>query len=203
MPRALAIVPLLLATLGGAAAQKPPPPSPEARAVEALPPVLGAFRRGGAVMDYERQPGGAGYGASVRYLPANGERMLVTVYLYDGGRPRGPDGARGGDLFRELASAAGELDETVRRGRYRAVEPRGGMSVGEGTDGGVRCNLFRIVQPDGRTTGDSVCMAIHDGRFVKVRVTAEDPPGETGAGLIGADLVSRVRNARAAGTAPR
>jgi len=201
MPRALAIVPFLLATLGGAAAQDPQGPSPEALAVEALPATLGGFRRTGPVVDFERRPGGAGLGASARYVPSSGERMIATVILYDGGQTRRPEGGGGPDVLQHLRAAGGDLNEMVRLGRYRAVEPQGGMEVGGGTDGSVRCSLFRIVQADGRATGDSVCMTVRNGRFVKVRLTVEDPPGPMGAGLIGSGLTSQVRDAQA--VAPR
>ncbi|WP_372621513.1 hypothetical protein [Falsiroseomonas sp.] len=146
-------------------------------------------------MNAERLPGGAGLGVSVRYVPANGERMIATVYLYDRGQFRQPEGGDSPDVLQELRAAAAELNAVARMGRYRSVAFDTGMDVGP-----IRCANFRIVQQDGATTGDSVCVTIQHGRFVKVRLTSWSPPDSTAAGIAAAGLTSTVLDARTRGT---
>jgi hypothetical protein len=169
--------------------------SDAARDAGALPSELEPFRRTGEVTNLELLPGGAGLGASARYVPANGERMIATVYLYDRGQFRQPEGGDSPDVMQELRTTTAELNAMARMGRYRSVAFDTGMDVGP-----IRCANFRIVQPDGATTGDSVCVTVQRGSFVKVRVTSWSPADSTAAGILAAGLTSMVLDARTRGT---
>ncbi|WP_376094822.1 hypothetical protein ACE7GA_01875 [Roseomonas sp. CCTCC AB2023176] len=84
LPRALAAA-LLLASLAACATAPGGQPTP-AQTVTALPRQIVGFQSTGRIIDLEGTPGGAGLGASHNYVPATGERMLATVYVYDRGR---------------------------------------------------------------------------------------------------------------------
>ena len=166
--------------------------------VEALPAELAGFRRVPPVIDYDRDAPGRGLGASVRYEPANGEHMRATVYLYDRGQVRQPEGAGSPDVAEELRLAVAEVGASVRAGLYRAVRPGAGMTGGQPSDpGSVRCVTFQVVQRDGSPTADAACVAVNRGRFVKVRVTAWDLPDPAAAGVVAAGLLSQVERAQA------
>lgn len=170
------------------------------RAVEALPAALGAYRRTGPVTDYERGSGN-GLGASVRYVPANGDRARATVYVYDRGQRRRPEGGASPDVAQELRAVSGEIDAMVQAGRYRSASAEGGTGVGRVSEpGSARCTGFRVLQEDGAPTGDSACVAVQDGRFVKVRVTTWAQPDPDAASGIAAALIQDVL--RAQGGAP-
>ena len=174
-------------------------PSAAARALAALPSKLAGFRRAGTITDFERLPGGAGAGASSRYAPATGERVAATVFMYDRGRPRQHEVGGGPEVAEELRMAASELNALARMGRYRSVSFEAGMDVGSPSGASsMRCAKFRIVQPDGLVTGDSICVSVGRGSFVKVRVTALTSPEPAVAGLLGAGLMSTVLQARKA-----
>lgn len=172
-------------------------PSP-ASSIEALPSDLGSFRRVDPFIDYERQPGGSGLGASVRYVPRNGQKARATVYVYDRGQRRGPEGAGSPDVAEELRAVHAELNVAVRVRMYRAVMPDAPLTLR--TSDGVelaRCATFRVVQANGAVTSDAACLGIQHGRFLKVRFTAEDAPDPAAAGLAAAKLTSEVWRAQA------
>lgn len=182
----------------------PPARTAPVRAITELPPTLAGFQRTGATTDYERLPGGAGMGASARYVPASGERVVATVYIYDRGQPRRADGGASPDVAEELRAASAEINAMVRAGRYRSAAPAAAMSVGEAPSAtSLRCVNFRVVQQDGVATGDSACVSVQHGAFVKVRLTAWAPPEPAIAGLFAAGLLSAVLDARAGGTGGR
>ncbi|MCK8785803.1 hypothetical protein M0638_15595 [Roseomonas sp. NAR14] len=197
-----ALVPLLL--LAGCASPDASAPGPvagapgvsaAARAAEALPPMLASFRRSGPVTDFEQRPGGAGLGAAVPYAPTGGERMAATVFIYDRGR-RPPDGD-GPEVAAEFRLAAAELDAAMRAGIYRSVSFANGMGVrSAATARSFRCANFRITQQDGAPTGSSLCVAVQRGMFVKVRLTAWQPPDPGIAGIAAAALTAAVLQAR-------
>lgn len=204
----MAITALLLMAGCSAAAPAPqgevaPSGNPSTRsalveAVAALPPVLAGFQRMGPMTDYERLPGGAGMGASASYVPANGDRMLATIYIYDRGRPRQVDGGASPEVAEELRTAAAEIGVMVRVGRYRSASFAAAMDVREaGGRNGMRCLNFRVVQQDGVATGDSACVSVQRSAFVKVRLTAWVAPEPAVAGLLAARLLAAVLDAQA------
>lgn len=168
------------------------------QAIEALPAELGMLRRAGEAVDFERRPGGAGLGASARYLPANGERINVTVYIYDRGRLRGPEGGESPDVVQEVRSASAELNLAAQTGMYRSAKFDTGLDLRRGSGPiEMRCANFRVVQRDGAATGDSVCVAVQGRRFVKLRLTMWNPPDPTVAGVMAMAVLSQVIAARA------
>lgn len=203
----LLVVGLAAAPTAATAQAKLDASSAAVRAVEALPPQLGAFRRVGPITDYEQRPNGAGLGASARYVPASGEqRMAVTIYIYDRGRVWQPEGASSPQVAQELRTVGAEVNAMVQAGRYQSATPGSGMGVGSpsGPDS-ARCASFSVVQQDGAPTGDSACVAVQQGSFLKVRVTTWTPPDASVANTIAASLISEAQRALAAGggAAPR
>jgi hypothetical protein len=188
----------LLLVAGCAASGAPGGTNPTAsgtplQAIEALPAELGPLRRSGAAVDFEARPGGAGLGASARYLPANGERINVTVYIYDRGRARGPEGGESPDVVQEIRSAAAELNQATQTGIYRSAKFDTGLDMRTGRGPiEMRCANFRVVQRDGAATGDSVCVAVQGRRFVKLRLTMWNPPDPTVAGVMAVSVLSQV-----------
>lgn len=139
-------------------------------------------------------------GAAARYTPATGEKVNATVYIYGRGQARHPEGGGSPDVMQEVRATAAELNALVRMGRYRSVAFEGGMDVrATPTSGSVRCANFRVVQQDGATTGDSTCVTVQHGRFVKVRLTSWNPPELAFAGMAAAALVSAVWETQARG----
>lgn len=67
----------------------------------------------------------------------------------------------------------------------------------------MRCLNFHVVLHDGVATGDSVCVSVRHGAFVKVRLTAWAPPEPAVAGIVAARLLSAVLEAQGGGTADR
>ncbi|MBP0491269.1 hypothetical protein [Roseomonas indoligenes] len=160
----------------------------------ALPVEFDGFRRVGNPLNFEGQPGGAGLGAGVRYAPANGERIALTVYIYDRGRPRAPEGGASPDVLDELRTTTAELNAAVRAGIYRSVKFNTGMNLGQGNvPTELRCLNFSMVQRDGTPTGDSVCVTVVNGRFMKVRLTVSTPPEPVMAGVLAIAILQRFR----------
>ncbi|HEY8609949.1 MAG TPA: hypothetical protein VIL69_01510 [Roseomonas sp.] len=172
--------------------------------IEALPVELGPLRRTGAPLNFEAQSGGAGLGASARYAPSNGERIAVTVYIYDRGQRRAPDGAESPEAVEELRKAAAELNLAARVGTYRSVKFNTGSTMGRsgGSPAEIRCANFNLVQRDGAPTGDSICLTVQQGRFVKVRLTIWNPPEPILAGTMAAAILQSIRGIRAGGGEP-
>ncbi|HEY4250836.1 MAG TPA: hypothetical protein VGM87_06535 [Roseomonas sp.] len=202
--RLVAMAMLLLAGCGAAAMPDGAAAGPDrpalARMAAAFPPELAGFRRVGEITDYESRPGGAGLGASASYRPADGAGAAATIYLYDRGRRRQVDGGHSPDIAEELRMTRAEIDALVRAGRYRAVTPEAGMRVAGTPDaGGMRCLNFRVVQANGSPTGDSVCVSVQGGVFVKVRVTASSTPEPAVAGLFASGLLSAMLQTRSGG----
>lgn len=192
-----AVTMLLAALLVPPAAAQPVTPadaSAPARAVAALPSELPGFRRVGEVTDFERRPGGAGLGASVRYRPTGAERIVATVFVYDRGL-KDLTGAAEAAVAEELRAAHAELDGVARMGRYRSVAADQGLAM-TGPGGTVRCATFRIVQQDGQTTGDAACVAVRAGRFLKVRITNYDSADPAVAGLLAGSIAGTVLDSR-------
>jgi len=169
-------------------------PSAPALAVAALPATLGGFGRDGEVVDFERRPNGAGYGASLRYTPRSGARAVATVFLYDRGARRAPEGGAGREVAEEMRVAVGEVGSLVRTGRYRSVSEGTEMELGAEA-GRFRCATFEVIQGDGATTGDAVCLGVRQGAFLKVRVTAWTPPEPVAAGRMAAGIMRDVLRA--------
>jgi hypothetical protein len=170
------------------------------RTAVAFPDALAGFRRVGEITDYGRVAGDPGLGVSARYLPSNGERVVATVYVYDLGRPRLVDGGDSPEATEELRRAGAEIGAMVRLGRFRAAAPEAGMRLDRTPS--LRCTNYRVVQADGAPTGDSACVSVQGGMFVKVRVTAWATPEPTIAGLFASGLLSAMLDARAAGGRP-
>lgn len=167
------------------------------RAIAALPAELAGFRRTGPITDYEQLPGGAGLGASARYVPIGDERMVATVYIYDRGQPRRVDGGDSPEVAQELRSVAAEMNAMALAGRYRSVASAAARPGGEAL--GTRCTNFRVVQQNGALTGDSACVSVQRGAFVKVRLTAWTQTDPAVAGRVAAGLLSAVLDARNGG----
>ncbi|WP_458094029.1 hypothetical protein [Roseomonas sp. WA12] len=188
---------LALLLLAGCAAPGPDlsagPQRTALQEVEALPAEFGMFRRNGPLLNFEAQPGGAGMGAGARYVPSNGERMAVTVYVYDRGRSRAPEGAGSPEVAGELRNSAAELTVAARAGLYRSVKSETALTVGKAGVPEASCANFSIVQRDGTRTGDSICLTIWQGRFVKLRVTIWNPPESVLAGTLAAAVLINVR----------
>jgi hypothetical protein len=172
------------------ASAQPATPSPAAT-VAAMPRELRFWQRDGGVTDYEARPGGAGLGASVRYRGTRGLNGVATVYVYDRGVARQPAGATGNGVVAELDTAISEVREIAATGRYRLlsdpVRMTAGAAAGPGT---ARCALFPLQLPDGETTREAICVAAHDRRFLKTRVTLRDDPDARRAGIIAFVLMS-------------
>ncbi|WP_338661333.1 hypothetical protein VQH23_13910 [Pararoseomonas sp. SCSIO 73927] len=168
-----------------------PTPLEEARA---LPAEFDTFRRTGDVLDFEAQPGGAGLGAGVRYAASNGERTVATVYIYDRGRPRAPEGAASPDVPEELRATTAELNAAIRTGLYRSVKFSTAIELGQrGAPADLRCLNYSIIQRDGTPTGDSVCVTVLRGRFMKVRVSLFNPAEPVAAGVLAAAILQAFR----------
>jgi hypothetical protein len=177
-----------IATPGLAAAQ-PAPPSPAAAAVAAMPRELRFWQRDGRVVDYETQAGGAGLGASARYQGIRGLNGVATVYLYDRGVARLPAGASGNGVAAELDTALAEIRQIAATGRYALLAEPVRATLGSGP-ASARCALLPLRQPDGTTTRDAICVAAHDRRFLKTRVTLHDDPDPQRAGIIAFALMA-------------
>lgn len=207
LPSALALLLLVGCAAPGAEGDKlsaaTPQSAPQQSALQeagALPEQLGPLRRNGPVLDFERQPGGTGMGAGLRYVPANGERITVSVYIYDRGRQRGPEGGDSPDLVEELRLSSAELGAAVRGGVYRSMKLEAGMNLGRNAaPPDLRCTTFSGVQRDGARTGDSICVTVQQGRFVKVRLTVWNPPEPALAGLMAGAILQNIRGIRAGG----
>ena len=168
---------------------------PAARAAADFPPVLGSFRRSGAVTDYGAA---TGLGRSARYQRENGD--FATVYLYDRGQRRAPEGPSSPDVVAELSATRAELQAVVAMGRYRSVQPaEAELLIERRSDGkpGMRCNNYNIVQGDGAATGDGVCVTVLNGQFLKVRSTAANGNPRR-ASLVAAELILAVQDAPSA-----
>lgn len=183
---------LVLALPGLAQAQT----SPAALAVAALPAQAQGFQRSGTPMDYDSQPGRAGLGAAQRYVPADGSRAFATVFLYDLGQRRGPDGAGSPDAMQQLRAAAAEIEAQVRNGRLRSLAPAGGLVVtAPGGTPRILCESGRAVQQDGSVTAEGLCVTIHRGRFAKLRLTSWVAGDPAQAGLLAAGLLTALLEA--------
>jgi len=136
-----------------------------------LPQQLGSFQSTGEFTDFEQRPGGAGLGVSMGYARKDGAR--ATLYLYDRGRRRAPEGGQNPDLPAELAQTVRELTAAIGQGYYTAVTPveTNLLITGNGNYPGIRCSNFRLTRNDGSQTGESVCVTVLAGRFVKARVS--------------------------------
>lgn len=165
-------------------------------AIEALPAELNGFRRTIPIVDFETSPNGAGLGASARYVPINGERIVSTVFIYDRGQHRQPDGGESPDVGLEIAAAHSEMNGMVRIGRFRTVTPGSAADFKSADKTTQRCASFSVVQQDGSPTGDAICVTINKGRFVKVRLTAWNVP-DVGAGVMAGALLLAVVDAQA------
>lgn len=140
-------------------------------------------------------------GASVRYVPANGDRVAATVYIYGRGQYRQPEGGDSPDVIQELRATVAEMNEMVRLGRYRSAVFETGMDwQATPTSRSMRCTTFRITHQNGATTGDSVCIAVKRGKFVKVRTTSGNPPEPAIAGVLAGQMMMMVLEAQAPGT---
>ena len=183
------LAPLLAAALlaGCAGASAPPVPT-----VAALPTEMAGLRRTGEITDYEVAPGGAGLGASVRYVsPPGAGRMVATVYVYDRRARQAPEGGGSPAVLDELRRTHADAQALTATGRYRAVTAPTGMDLG-GRDvpPDMRCFAFGVIQGDGTRTGDGVCVSVRGGRFVKTRVTSWAPPEPVVAGVAAMALMN-------------
>ena len=166
--------------------------------LEAMPQQLAGFQRTGSLIDYAQRTGNPGLGASARYVPSSGERIVATIYIYDRGRPRQPEGANSPDVQQELGATTGELNAMVRAGRYQLAKPEGGMNVGAPSNAdSAKCLTYTVTQGDGARTGDAVCVTVQRGQFLKVRVTTWDPPEPTAAGLFAVGLLKAAQSSQA------
>jgi hypothetical protein len=140
---------------------------------QTFPQQLGSFRSTGDFTNFEQRPNGAGLGVSMRYGRKDG--AYATVFLYDLGRRRAPEGGANPDVQAELARSMSETGAAVSRGYYRAVTPveTDMLLTGNGRAPGIRCSNFRITNNDGRVTGESMCLTVLNGRFLKARVSLE------------------------------
>lgn len=196
--RCAMILALGLCVAGPARAQPAPAqPSAAARALAALPAEIAGLRRVGTLIDFEQHAEGAGFGAAAEYVPVEqGGQVAVTVYAYDRGRRRAPEGAGSPEVLEELRIAAHEVQAAVRLGRYAGATFETETTEGDpGRPASLRCLNFRLRHEDG-VTADSVCVTIRRGMFLKLRLThheSEDPAvaGEAAAGLLAALLKAR------------
>lgn len=195
---------MLLALLCVTACAAPGGPEAQQRApaeiVAAMPQDLPFLAREGQVTDFETNPATRGLGASVRYRGQRGLEGVATVYVYDRGAPRGPEGGASPDVERELASTRAEVQAVVQAGRYRAVS--GFTPMAGGLPDGPRCLLFTLTQNTGAETRDAVCVTIRDRRFLKTRVTLRDQPDPRMAGMVADTLIREVSPRPATGLAP-
>jgi len=172
--------------LGGPAVAAParrpaPPPPPQGSAAETiagLPAELAGWRRG-ETTDFAGRPGGPGLGLAVEYRPAGGAGV-ATIYAYDRGLPPQRDGVQAPALAAEVATAQRELGGL---GPYRGYQLLG---IGDGPvlagrDGrpALRCDTALLAFLSGPQAEAYLCLGVHRGRFLKLRVTL--PAGKPGA----------------------
>jgi hypothetical protein len=198
MTRTLCLLLLgLAAALPGAAGAQP---AAAIAAVQALPAEAAGFRRNGAPTDFDTQPGsaGRGLGAGQRYTPADGTRSVATIFLYDLGQARAPEGAASPEVRQQLRSAVSDVEARLRSGALRSLDPGGSLAL-NGTNGQPRilCEMGRAVQQDGAPTGEAVCLTIHQGRFAKLRYTSWTVLDPAAAGLATAALMAALLEAPA------
>lgn len=180
-----------LLLLGACATAKLPDVTPLA-IVEGLPMELAAYKRRPHVTDFEAR-GMAGGGASVNYDPMSGEPVVATVYVYDRGQVRQPEGGESPDVAQELQLSTIELQTLAQRGHFQSVQPDVGMDVKDPSGAfRIRCATFRIGQKTGAMTGDAVCVTVRNGRFVKIRLTEGITSEPAGAGMLASGFMSSV-----------
>jgi hypothetical protein len=147
----------------------PPEPIPKAlgsalETIAALPPDLAGWRRG-EMTDFSQRPGGPGLGAAVEYRSTAGPGV-ATVYAYDRGLPAMREGTGAPELADELSKAVSEI-AALSQFRGYAIQDRGpGLALP-----GLRCETTQLAFSGGPRADALVCATIHNGRFLKLRVT--------------------------------
>jgi hypothetical protein len=137
-----------------------------------------------------------GAGRSAAYQRANGD--YATVYIYDGGQRRAPEGPAGPDVAAELKNAGAQLVLIGGiSGRNQSIQPaEPEFLVERSTSGklGLRCQNFRTMRVGGSTVGDAVCLTVLNGQFLKVRATSANGDPRRAA-AIGGELVLAMQDA--------
>jgi hypothetical protein len=164
---------LLGGPAGAAPARKPPPPpisGSVAETIASLPADLAGWRRG-ATTDFAQGPGGPALGQAVEYRPPAGPG-IVTVYAYDRGLPPQRDGLAAPALAGEMATARSEL---VALGSYRGYQVLGfgdgPVVAGPAGQPALRCDTALLAFVSGPQAEDFLCIGVHRGRFLKLRLT--------------------------------
>ena len=198
MRRAVALLSLLPLLPAGAAAQvmadaqgidsridgrtdSGPAPSATERLARRLPAELLGYRRMGEAESLRQ-------GSAVRYAPADGERILVSVMVYaseDSGTPE-----------EALQRASAETEALAGTGRYRAVTaqalpPAATPALAEAAPG-LRCTSFTLQPQQGRASADGLCVALQSGHLVKVRVNSLSQADAGRAGRMAAEMAEAV-----------
>jgi hypothetical protein len=135
--------------------------------LKSLPSEIAGCERG-ELKDY----GDARLGQSVVYQVPG---LVVTVYIYDQGRPHIADGIGDSNVTKAFEMAKGDIDVATQQGYYSDVKPTNdGKAI---HDGGVEtlCARYRLTRMQGSDAGQRFFSEIHvlgaRGYIIKLRVT--------------------------------
>jgi hypothetical protein len=116
--------------------------------------------------------------------------FTATVYVYNRGLKKIPDGAKSDEAKDEMKRLADELDRAVQKGFYKSVKEVGKeetVKLGKAKDApSTLRRRFKVELKDGTRTSEGYVMG-YKNHFVKIRIT-HDPDDKAAAEKIAALL---------------
>ncbi len=136
-----------------------------------FPDTVAGFRRG-AIIDFEKDHPGLGYG--VRY---SGNGWAIDVFIYDDGYKDLPDSLSADVVVRQFGQARGDIykNQAERRG---TVEDKDRFTIA-GPDQKVRFSCGTNLIDNGRKIDSYLCLTVWNGKFVKYRLSVLSDTGST------------------------
>jgi hypothetical protein len=164
MVRSLLALSALLA-LVGFAQPADDPPGPKINPKIDFPDVKGFTR--GKVQTFPK----AELGYSVPY---DAPGLAVTVYVYNFGLKKIPDGAKSDEVKDEMKRAVADLDRAQQAGLYKSVKEVGkeeAVALGKGKDAPAALRRqFEVERKDG-VKSSAIYVVGYKDHFVKLRIT--------------------------------
>jgi hypothetical protein len=124
-----------------------------------------------------------GLGYSIGYITP--EKILATIYVYNGGLDKIPDGPGSEAVKQQILNAKGDIYELKKRGDYDTVTPRGDEKPQEVPlgKGAKALRLSFEIGFDGQKLVSYIFVTGYKNHFVKIRFSypaAEKDKGEKG-----------------------
>ncbi len=135
-----------------------------------FPSAIAGFARGTS-KDYETRNPGLGYSYSY-----NRQGWIMTVYIYDKGRPDISDGVSSPLVVKEFDLAKGDITQVKNAGVYSKADWVQDIQIKASKDSAdLSCAVYDIVfAQSGKRLDSFLCLAGWHGKFFKVRISGPD-----------------------------